>query len=107
MELKPLVIDLIALADLHLRGLLAHHLVEHLGLAERTRDERDLVLVEIGDFLEQRVDGRRFDLFRHQAHLAQRRGGLVEILQGRFDYDVGHVQPSWPILPGASINQSA
>ena len=40
---------LVALADLHLRGLLAHDLVEHLGLAEGAGDQRDLVLVEIGE----------------------------------------------------------
>ncbi len=73
MELKPLVIVLVALADLHFGGLLAHDLVEDLGLPQRARDQRDLVLVEVGDLLEQGIDGRRIDLVRHQPHLAQRR----------------------------------
>ena len=52
---------LVALADLHLRGLLAHHLVEDLRLPERASDQRDLVLIKVGYFLEQSIDRRRVD----------------------------------------------
>ena len=58
---------LVALADLHGRGLLADDLVEDAGLAERARDHGDLVLVEIGDVLEQAVDGRVVGLGRNDA----------------------------------------
>ena len=64
---------LIALADLHFGGLLAHHLVEDFRLPQRARDQRDLVLVEVGYLLEQGVDGGRLDLVRHQSHFAQGR----------------------------------
>ena len=73
MELNPLVIVLIALADLHGGGLLSHHFVEDIRLPERARDERDLVLVKVGYLLEQGVDGGRLDLVRHQSHFPQRR----------------------------------
>ena len=80
----------VALADLDRLRLVADHLVEDAGLAERARDDGDPVLIEVGDLFQQAVDRRVLDLGGHQPQLAQGRSRLVEILHGRFHDDVGH-----------------
>jgi hypothetical protein len=73
---------LIALADLHLGGLLAHDLVEYFGLAERAGNKGDLLRVEMRYLLEQRIDWCRLELCGHQPHVSESRRRLVEVLQG-------------------------
>ena len=90
-RVEPVGDRVVALADLHFRCLLAHDLVEDLGLAQRARDERDLVLVQVGYLLQQGIDRRGLQLRRHQPQVSQRRGGLVQILQRRFDDSLCHI----------------
>ena len=54
----------IAVADLHGGDVLAHDLVEVRGLVQRAGDDRDAVLVEVGDLLQQGVDRGVFALAR-------------------------------------------
>ncbi len=88
----------IALADLHGRDLLADDFVEHGGLAQRAGDDRDLVLVEIGDVLEHRVDRRVIGLGRNDAEISERIGCPIEILHRSLDDDGFH---DW-LLSGAA-----
>lgn len=86
----------VALADLHGLGLLAHHLVEHAGLAQGAGDDHDAVLIQIRDLFQKSVDRRVHGLGRDDPELAQGGCRLVEILQGRFNDDVGHEVSSEP-----------
>ena len=70
----------VALAELHRRDLLAHDLVEQRRLRERARDGDDLVVVEIGDAVQERDDRRFLGLLRHEAEIAEPRHRFVEIL---------------------------
>src|SRR5262245_5784556 len=80
-RVEPVGDCLIAFTDFHLRGLLPHHFIEHLGLAKGARNERNLVLVEIRYFFQQGVDRGRIDFLRHETHVPKRVRRLVEILQ--------------------------
>ena len=73
----------VALADVHRLRLVANHLVEDFRLAERARNDRDAVLVELGDLFQQGVDRREIGPGRSDSEFAQRPGRLIEILHRR------------------------